>query len=284
MTPISAATRTNSGSSSMVSLRPVSQADTRGVACPSRSCRVAERLHVAQDAPEIVLAAHLEVGLRRRGIERDAQLVETGRDQRASVPLVQHRAVGVEQHVGAAVLQIADHPRQVLHQHRLADPMQHGARQFGHLIDDAREQLPRHVGRRLELRISARTGGAQQVAAVGHLQVEADRGPVGDAAFSPCAGFEIAARVDGFGSGGATVSSSIGSLRGFAWTCGARISANATAMTKGRLARVFQARSLSGSIDRPVEQDRSQRHRPGRRHIGVPPSAMKGTMARKYQG
>ena len=37
-----------------------------------------------------------------------------------------------------------------LHQHRLADAVQHHAGDVGHLIDDAREQLPAHVGRRLE--------------------------------------------------------------------------------------------------------------------------------------
>ena len=87
----------------------------------------------------------------------------------------EHGAVGVEQHVGAAVLQVADHARQVLHQHRLADAVQDHARDVGHLVDDAREQLPAHVGLRLEVRVGARAGGAQQVAAVGGLQVEADR-------------------------------------------------------------------------------------------------------------
>ena len=46
---------------------------------------------------------------------------------------------------------------------------------FGHLVDDLREQLPAHVGRRLELLVGARAGRAQQIAAVGRLEIEADR-------------------------------------------------------------------------------------------------------------
>ena len=38
--------------------------------------------------------------------------------------------------------------------------------------------VPAHVGRRLELRIGARTGRAEQIAAVGGLQIEADRQPL----------------------------------------------------------------------------------------------------------
>ena len=66
--------------------------------------------------------------------------------------------------------------RQVLHQHRLADAVQHDAGDVRNLIDDAGEQLPAHIGRRLQFLERARAGLAQQVAAVGDLQIEADRG------------------------------------------------------------------------------------------------------------
>ena len=59
------------------------------------------------------------------------------------------------------------------------------------LIDDRGEQLPAHVGRRLELLIGARTGGAEQIAAVGGLQIEADRLVLRHIAVGPDA-FEIA--------------------------------------------------------------------------------------------
>ena len=93
--------------------------------------QLAEGAHVFQDAIEVVLAANGEIGLRIRRVERDAQLVQLGGDQRAAVFLIEHRAVGVEQNIGAAILQITHHARQMLHQHRLADAMQHGAFRFG---------------------------------------------------------------------------------------------------------------------------------------------------------
>src|SRR5215468_1117871 len=87
----------------------------------------AKRADVFENAIEIILTANGAIGLRIGGVERDAQLVQTGRDQGAAVLLVKHRAVGIEQHKGAAILQITHHARQVLDQHRLTDAVQHRA-------------------------------------------------------------------------------------------------------------------------------------------------------------
>ena len=65
-----------------------------------------------------------------------AQLVQLGGNQRAAVFLVEHGAVGVEKNIGAAIFQIAHHPRQVLHQHRLTDAVQNRPMQIRNLIDD----------------------------------------------------------------------------------------------------------------------------------------------------
>ncbi len=86
---------------------------------------------VLQNPFEIVLSAHGDVRGACRRIERDAQLVQAGLDQGPSVLLGQHRAVGVEQDVGSAILEVAHHPGQVLDQHRLADPVKHGAAEIG---------------------------------------------------------------------------------------------------------------------------------------------------------
>src|SRR5579864_6430687 len=63
------------------------------------------------------------------------------------------------------------------------------------LVDDRGEQRPAHVGGRLQLRVGARTGRAEKIAAVGRLQIEADRLVLG-----PLAGgldaLEIALRID----------------------------------------------------------------------------------------
>ena len=135
----------------------------------------AERAHVLEDAVEIILAANGAIGLRGCGVERHAQLVEVGLDQRAAVTLVEHGAVGIEQHIGAAILEVAHHARQIFHQHGFADAVQYRAMQARNLIDDRGEQLPAHVGRRLELRVGARAGRAQKIAAVGRFQIKADR-------------------------------------------------------------------------------------------------------------
>ena len=52
----------------------------------------------------------------------------------------------------------------------LADAMKHRPRKTGRLIDNRREQLPVHIGRRLQLLVGAGTGGAQEIATVGHLK------------------------------------------------------------------------------------------------------------------
>ena len=53
--------------------------------------------------------------------------------------------------------------------------MEHDALDIGHLADDAREQLPAHVGFRFQLLKGARAGGAKEIAAIGDFKVKADR-------------------------------------------------------------------------------------------------------------
>jgi hypothetical protein len=109
--------------------------------------------------------------------------------------LGQQSAVGVEQHVGAAVFQIAHHAGQRLDHHRLADAMQNDARYVRKLVDDTSEQLPAHIGGRLEIFEGARAGFAQQIAAIGRLDVKANRLLLGNLAARVADGFEIAPRV-----------------------------------------------------------------------------------------
>ena len=73
--------------------------------------------------------------------------------------------------------------------------MQHDPRDARELVDDRGEQLPAHIPRRLEVFESARAGGAEQVAAVRRLQIEAD-GIFIDRRAQPVGGpLEIAPRV-----------------------------------------------------------------------------------------
>ena len=173
---------------------------------PGRNARIgvalavlkgAERADVAQDAVEIVLAANRQIGGTRRGVERDPQFVEAGADQRSPVLVVQQRAVGVKQDVGAAVLEIAHHPGKVLHQHGLADAMQHRTLGLRNLIHDAGEQIPAHVGRRLQVGVGARAGRAKQVAAVRGLKIQADRRTLGSRRYDGRRGLVIPAGVKG---------------------------------------------------------------------------------------
>src|SRR5262245_66497836 len=53
--------------------------------------------------------------------------------------------------------------------------MQHSPGKIGQLVDNRPEQVPAHVCRRLELLVSARAGGAQEIAAIGDFQMDADR-------------------------------------------------------------------------------------------------------------
>jgi len=62
-----------------------------------RALQRAEGAHIVDDAVEGVLAAHRLERLRVGGVERDAQLVEPAIDEIASAPLVEQRAVAVEQ-------------------------------------------------------------------------------------------------------------------------------------------------------------------------------------------
>ena len=158
--------------------------------------QLAKRANIAHDAAEIIPAANGLETLAVRRIKRYAQLIELGGDQRAAVAFAEDRPVGVEQHVDAAILQISHHARQVRDQHRLADAVQHRPRKIGHLIDDRCEQVPAHIRRRLELLVGAGTGGAQQIAAIGHFQIKADRRTDGDLGALAVYRFVIAARID----------------------------------------------------------------------------------------
>jgi hypothetical protein len=60
------------------------------------------------------------------------------------------------------------------------------------LVDDPREQLPAHVGGRLQIFKGARAGFAQQIAAIGRLDIETDRFLLGNLAACVADGFEIA--------------------------------------------------------------------------------------------
>ena len=161
-----------------------------------RALQRAELAHVLDDAVEHVLAAHGLEGLRLGGVERNPQLVEPARDEVASAPLVQQGAVGIEQDVGPARFEIADHARQVRHHQRLAHAVKHHAGDVGILIDDRPEQVPAHVRRGLKLLERPRTGRARQIAAIGRLQIQADRIGPGDLVAIALDRLEIAAGID----------------------------------------------------------------------------------------
>ena len=158
-----------------VSRKPVSQRETRGNCVLAFALHGDEVAHVGHDAVEHIFAAHHLEDRRLCRIERNPQFIEAGVDQGLPIGFRQQRAVGIEEHIDPALFQITDHARQLLHQHRLAHAVQHHAGNFGVLVDDAGKQLPRHVLLGLELFKGARAGGAQQVAAIGGFQIEADR-------------------------------------------------------------------------------------------------------------
>src|SRR5207302_490458 len=76
---------------------------------------------------------------------RHAQLVEPGVDQRAAEPLVERNRVRVEEHRGAAALEMRDHARQVAVEQRLADPVEEDPLKDREPIDDAAVLLPREI-------------------------------------------------------------------------------------------------------------------------------------------
>src|SRR5439155_24781586 len=117
-------------------------------------------------------------------------------DEIAPAPLVEQCAVGVEEDVGAVLLEMADHARQIQHLQRLSYAMEHNASDVGILIDDRPEQVPAHVRRGLELLEGPRAGRARQVAAVGRFQIQADRIALGDLVAIALDRLEIAAEVE----------------------------------------------------------------------------------------
>ena len=101
---------------------------------------------VGDDFVEEVFAAnHLEdLGL--GGVEGDAELVEPGFDERAAIVLVEQRAIGVEEDVDVAVLEIFDALGEIFDEHGFADAVEDDAGDVGVLVDDRGEELPGHVG------------------------------------------------------------------------------------------------------------------------------------------
>ena len=156
----------------------------------------AKRANIADDAAEIIPATNGLETLAVRRIKRYAQLIKRGGDQRTAISLAEDRPVGVEQHVDTAIFQISHHAREVRHQHRFADTMQHSPRKIGHLIDNRCEQVPAHICRRLEFLVSAGTGSAQQIAAIGHFKIKADGRTDSGLGTLAVYGFVIAARID----------------------------------------------------------------------------------------
>ena len=148
--------------------------DTRCRNIP-RPLVVGKALHVAHDPVKEILTTYERVGGCVGGVERHAKFVEPRFYKFREAALAEQRSVGVEQDMDATILEVADHARQVAHQHRLADTVQDGTHETGELVDDAREKLPRHIGRRLQRLEGARTGLAEQVAAVRDLEIGADR-------------------------------------------------------------------------------------------------------------
>src|SRR5215475_7671068 len=127
---------------------------------PFAPLHMGESAHIAHDAIEVVLAANAKKRAGLGGIERDTELIEARVAEFAPLPGSECGTVGVEEHVGAACLEIANHARQRLHEHGLTDAVQDHAGNVRYLVDDAREELPAHVSGRLEIGVGTRTGGA----------------------------------------------------------------------------------------------------------------------------
>ena len=155
-----------------------------------------EGADIADDAMKHVAPAHQLEGFRLGRVQRYAQLVKPAVDQLAALLRAEQRAVGIEQHIGAAILQIPDHAWQRAHHHRLADPVQHDAGNIRVLVDDRCKQLPAHIAGWFERLEGARAGRAQQVAAVGRLQIKADGLGFGNRTAIVADMREIAARIE----------------------------------------------------------------------------------------
>ena len=148
-----------------------------------------EVFDVGDDLVEEVLAAnHLE-DFGFGGIERDAEFVEAGFDEGAAVGFGEQGSVGVEEDVDVAVLEVGDALGEVFDEHGLADAVEDDARDIGILVDERGEELPRHVGLGFELLVGAGAGGAEKIAAVGGLEVEADGLVLGDGVRVASSGF-----------------------------------------------------------------------------------------------
>ena len=139
-----------------------------------------EVFYVGNDLGEEVLAAnHLE-DFGFGGVEGDAKLVEAGFDEGAAVGFGEEGSVGVEEDVDVAGFEIVDALGEVFDEHGLADAVEDDAGDVRILVDERGEELPGHVGFGLELLVGARAGGAEEIAAVGGLEVEADGFVLGD--------------------------------------------------------------------------------------------------------
>src|SRR5687768_3977650 len=66
---------------------------------PFTFLQLAKSAHIAEDTRKIVLAADLMKALGIGGVERDAQLVESGIDQCTATAFIENGAVGIEQRI-----------------------------------------------------------------------------------------------------------------------------------------------------------------------------------------
>ena len=144
---------------------------------PRRRLQIGERADIANNPLEHVLPAHLQKRRRLRRIQAHPQLIQARVNNLPMLARRQQRPIRIEQHMRPARLEIPDHLRQMLHQHRLAHPMQHHPRHLRHLVHNLAEQLHAHIRRRLQVLERPRTRLAQQIAPVRHLQIEANRRP-----------------------------------------------------------------------------------------------------------
>ena len=123
----------------------MSQSETRGVSTFCSRCIWRKRRTLVDDAVEHVFAADHLKSCWLGGVERDAEFVEAGIDERLAVLLGEQGSIGVEEDVDGAVFEITDHLGQVFDEHWLADSVEHRALEAGGLVDDAGEEFPGHV-------------------------------------------------------------------------------------------------------------------------------------------
>src|SRR5688572_30818672 len=131
-----------------------------------------ERLEVRHHLRERVDAAYPRVRLRRGGVERHAQLVETGVDEGMGAPASERDDVRVEDDGGTTRLEVRDHRGQLTVEQRLADAVQEHPVQRREAIDHATELRPSQVLLRLASAEGQDARLAERVAATRGLEIE----------------------------------------------------------------------------------------------------------------